>query len=555
MKKTIKTIFCTAIFAVLAVSCQKEIGDVEPNTKGTLEISINGLMGEYSQADATKAELVNTVRVSWKGDETVYVYDGTQCLGSLAASLEGDEDRYALLSTDASHTVIEPAAGTKTLTLVYSPLLTEAPAVSGGAISISFASQSGEKAPFVAYATLDYTGTTITDAVVPFQFATSVIKVNCTGLNANAAIDNATLSNVNTACKLTLSGTAAPIVSGDVFGAITRIGDAYFAADKVNSEGVAVFQIAAPVFKTASKARILTIAQGPDHFEYKNFSTKSLPAATSVNTVCQLVELPAGALPGLFSVSATKQIHFSKGNLYAKYEDSKWNWNFYSQQFGYNSLNTGYERSAESGDTEIDTFTWGYDKEKSTDPVGEDYVKSHYNQFDELVYDRPSSEGGDDWGVAYCESNNVAVGTWRTLTTAEWQYLFSYDGTEDDGTDYSNSIRKDRYRLGVTVCGKENCAVFAPDFWDLNAKPLRKSYDSSAWSAAEAEGLVCLPAAGLRSESNIIGVGIGGFYWSSSAAYEDYNSYDVLFDDGRYKPHKYSYRHDAHSVRLVTDSQ
>ena len=73
MKKTIITIICMAAFAVLAVSCQKETGEVEPvaNTKETVEFSINGLMGEYNQIDATKSELVNTVRVSWKNGDIV----------------------------------------------------------------------------------------------------------------------------------------------------------------------------------------------------------------------------------------------------------------------------------------------------------------------------------------------------------------------------------------------------------------------------------------------------------------------------------------------------
>ena len=304
MKKTIRTILYAVVFAVLAVSCQKEINGVEPetNTKETIEISINGLMGEYTQVDATKSELVNTVRVSWKAGDVVYVYDGTQCLGSLIASLDGTEDRYALLSTDDTHTVSAPASGTK-LTLVHSPLLTEAPAVSEGAISISLASQSGEKAPFVAYATLEYTGTTITNAVVPFKFATSVIKVNCTGLKPGTAITSATLSNVNTECKLTLSGTAAPSVSGDINGTITRTGDSYFATGKINAEGEAVFQIAVPALEAASGARILTVAQGSDEVKDKNFSKKAIDPATSVNTVCQLVGLPAGALPGVFTVS------------------------------------------------------------------------------------------------------------------------------------------------------------------------------------------------------------------------------------------------------------
>ena len=101
MKKIIRTILYAVVFAVLAVSCQEENNEVEPiaNTKENIEISINGLMGEYTQVDVTKAELVNNVRVSWKGGETVFVFDGTECIGSLIASLdENGDDRYALLS-------------------------------------------------------------------------------------------------------------------------------------------------------------------------------------------------------------------------------------------------------------------------------------------------------------------------------------------------------------------------------------------------------------------------------------------------------------------------
>ena len=126
MKKTIRTILCAAACVVMAVSCHNEVdgtGSVSSTGK-TVEISINGLMGEYTQADATKASLVNNIRVSWEGGEKVYVFDGTKCLGSLKATINED-DRYALLSTDGTHTVAVPSEGTTKLTLVYSPLLKE----------------------------------------------------------------------------------------------------------------------------------------------------------------------------------------------------------------------------------------------------------------------------------------------------------------------------------------------------------------------------------------------------------------------------------------------
>ena len=129
MKKSVFLFILAAMF----VSCQESVEPTNPEeSKGTIDISIKGLMGEYTQADAAKASPVYIVLPSWEAGNIVYVYDGAQCLGSLIVS--------------------------------------------------------------------------------------SVIRAKCTGLNADIAITSATLSNVNTTCKLTLSGNAAPAVAGDVKG-------------------------------------------------------------------------------------------------------------------------------------------------------------------------------------------------------------------------------------------------------------------------------------------------------------------------------------------------
>ncbi|MCQ2094760.1 MAG: hypothetical protein MJY81_07195 [Bacteroidaceae bacterium] len=515
MKKTITTILCTAIFAVLAVSCQKSIDSenpVEPTNpterdNGTIDIRVNGLMGEYSQVDATRAVLVNNVRVSWEGDETVYVYDGTQCLGTLKASLEGTEDRYALLSTDDTHTVSTPASGTTTLTLVYSPLLTEAPTVSGGAISVSLASQSGEKAPFVAFATLDYTGTTITNAVVPFKFATSVIKVNCTGLKPGTAITSATLDNVNTKCKLTLSGSAAPTVSGDVNGTITRTGDAYFADSKVNSEGEAVFQIAVPKLETASGARDLTVEQGSDKFRDWKFTTSSLNPATSVNTVCQLGIYHRKA----FSVSDRKHVYFSMGNLwYGKVEgETESALHFETNQWE-STPSFNNQESGTMDPNHVSHFTWANTVEKAISE--KDY------DTDNLFCDENHKQSVDD-------SANI----YYALSKEEWDYLLK---------ERTMPYGKNRYSVatcpnsGVSIEGEPRYGLFLyPD--DYSGNEVGTTDGPDTWDGINDAGIVFLPAAGHRTG---YGVSFGylqstkydtfrGRYWTSSSGY--------YIDDGR----------------------
>ena len=280
MKKTIRTILCTAFLAVLAASCQKEIEKAEPvsGARESIEISINGLMGEYTQVDATKSELVNTVRVAWEGGESVYVYDGISYLGSLASMLDGNDNRYAILSG-----TIDAPAGNKLL-LVHSPLLKEAPAIEGGMLSVSLAEQTTGKAPFVVYATLDYTDGNITGAIVPFTFATSVVRVNCTGLEPGTAISSAEISNVNTSCVLTFED-GAVTASGAEEGSITRLAANGF--DNVNIEGDASFQFAVPDLGT-STVRTLTVRQGDVEHIDANFSTASIKPNHSVNTICTM---------------------------------------------------------------------------------------------------------------------------------------------------------------------------------------------------------------------------------------------------------------------------
>lgn len=382
-----------------------------------------------------------------------------------------------------------PADGTKKLTLVHSPLLTEAPSVSNGAISISLAEQSSEKAPFVAYATLYYTGTTITNALVPFKFATSVIKVNCTGLKANTAIDIVTLSNVNTACKLTLSGTAA--------------------------------------FETASSARVLTVAQGLDYCKYKNFSKNSLPTATSVNTVCQAIAIPTGALPGEFTINDSgKKIHFSHGNLYFDGAD----WGFEPEQYYFRTYNNFGKCDADGYSEDFGTASghWGL--------FGWSTAYSNYGM---IISNNIEAYPGDfvDWGMAYCESNNIADGSWRTLTGGteyEWKYLF------------------DNHDNIWGTCNDVPGRFIAPDDFEGGTKALSEAVNN--WESAQAIGIIFLPAAGYRILDSVDNVGVQGCYWSSSecSEYEGYGMY--FFQDGSLIKVVGYYRYSGVSVRLVTES-
>ena len=74
------------------------------------------------------------------------------------------------------------------------------------------------------------------------------------------------------------------------------------------------------------------------------------------------------------------------------------------------------------------------------------------------------------------------------------------------------------------------------------------SYNTTTWPAAEAAGLVCLPAAGYRSGSSVEKVGISSYnYYWSSAPYPSDLSYAYAQNGVGYL------RYSGFSVRLVKD--
>ena len=228
--------------------------------------------------------------------------------------------------------------------------------------------------------------------------------------------------------------------------------------------------------------------------------------------------IDGNTLWGTFSVKNTEKVRFSKGNLRAKKGGDNWTWGFYDNQYECNSLNgSSSSRTAKSEDTEIDLFCWGYNDNNSVVPTTSSYESSF-----------------SDWGP------QVGSG-WSTLSSSEWEYLITTRGT---GVTYR--------KYGVTVCGKANCLVIAPDG---NTTAIASSYDASAWAAAEASGFVCLPAAGYRNGSDVGNVGDYGGYWSSSPKESDASgSYLLYFINSSVAPSNSGYRNYGHSVRLVVSS-
>ena len=257
-------------------------------------------------------------------------------------------------------------------------------------------------------------------------------------------------------------------------------------------------------------------------------------------------KLPEGALPGEFSISAAKKVHFSQGNLVATVNASgvPVAWKFATKQHDYLGEG-GANHTIGSSAGDVDLFCW------STDATSNNWGIYTMTEITEGVTDG----NFNDWG------KNIGNGNvWRTLSTEEWQYLFSYDGSEHGGANYDNDTRRGKYKYGVTVCGKECCVVLLPDNWDTSLLSLDKFANTTEyneettvkWSEMEAAGAVCLPAAGYRKGLIMYAVDSLGNYWTSSAYDDDYAFSESFLGDIIYAD-DYDIRYLGFSVRLVTN--
>ena len=261
-----------------------------------------------------------------------------------------------------------------------------------------------------------------------------------------------------------------------------------------------------------------------------------------------------GALSGKFSVSDTKKVYFSKGNLQAKIASYSSNvataseWKFADSQ--YSCIGNAAGNNSFAADSWVDLFCWvGASADKNT------YGLITFTSSSQANHGNVSDESlKTDWGTAAASS--IGSG-WRTLSSAEWEYLF--------GTNSSNkrTTTSGLYFAKATVNSVLG-VILLPDDWSTsyytlssanskNAAFTVNQISSSDWSSKlESHGCVFLPAAGRRIGSLVDVVGWGGVYWSSSA-FNAGNAYCVdFYSDGVY-PAIGGVRYDGFSVRLVHD--
>ena len=245
-------------------------------------------------------------------------------------------------------------------------------------------------------------------------------------------------------------------------------------------------------------------------------------------------------LSGKFSVSATKQVQFSRGNLQATCSSADgnsstqetWTWHFAEHQWDYignaaanNSINGN--GSVSTAGT-VDLFGW----------VGASSTWEGAAQYG-ITNSMEQAGGTDGYGNNETESlksdwgNTIGTG-WRTLTSDEWKYLF------------------DNHTKGWSTVNGVNGYVIRPNGVST---AIAASYTASDWAAEEAAGSVFLPATGYRQGTEVYNVGSHGNYWSSSPNTSEVKfAYRLYFSDSNLDPQSSYLRFFGYPVRLVKDA-
>ena len=257
-----------------------------------------------------------------------------------------------------------------------------------------------------------------------------------------------------------------------------------------------------------------------------------------------------GATVALFSVSATKQVRFSRGNL--QYQASTDTWRFAEQQYAI--IGGANENISETNSGWIDLFGWGTSGWASGasehQPWSSSFEDTDYWPGGNATNSLVGACANADWGVYNAISNGGnRPGMWRTLTNVEWRYLLAQrEGCADKWAK-------------ATVDGVKGL-VFLPDEWTLPQGLTFSSarngfstntYTVAQWEQMENAGAVFLPAAGVRYAIFPDYMGVYGAYWSSSR-YTDKLALVFVFSDNLEHPASGEHRAYGLSVRLVKDA-
>ena len=265
-----------------------------------------------------------------------------------------------------------------------------------------------------------------------------------------------------------------------------------------------------------------------------------------------------GALSGVFSVSDSTMIHFSRGNL--QYKASTNTWRFATNQ--YDIIGLDNNKISNTYDGWIDLFGWGtsgYNHGATCyQPWSISIGEQDYNAYGNTNKNLFDETGQADWGYNAISNGGNQENKWYTPTIQEWNYLANLRQTPS-GIRFAKAIVNDVKGL-----------IFLPDNWEadtyefVGANDGHTEYPQNVISDVDWEtilepaGAVFLPAAGSRygqtpsAYSTLSNQYARAYYWASSVATNS-GAMMLTFTKGTLNCNTEltNYRYQGQSVRLV----
>jgi len=493
-------IFSLCASALLLLSCQKdELNNEQQKEEGPI------ITASYD-TDDTKTELDSDGKTpKWSAGDQVWVSSGANSKTITLKASGTPTLEYGIISSDGRSFEFMGISGATTTYAVY-PASCAAGTASASKVQITIPSNQDGTFKNANICVAIGNGTSI-----KFKNAVAVLKVRQNKVN----------QTFNFSAGKAVAGTFTADASGNL------------------SDGSSTSTSISCTKFTGTGYFALAPGTSSDKPKYKvgdSGTEKTLPEAAKTITRNKLYTVTAPGT-GLFSVSSSKKVIFSPGNLQAVYSTStsSYSWQFAENQWKYigNAAGNTTIGTSQTDKAVVDLFGW------STAATNYGINTSTSN----------STYSGNfrDWGGALPSS----YGTWRTLSGGssggEWNYLLTertVNGGKGEGKSYLratiNSDATSRYGM-----------IIYPD--NYTAQTGATSYTSSEWQTMEAAGCVFLPAAGYRFGSDVSNVGSYGYYWSSTPNGSN-GAYDLYFRSGNvYPAFNYVYRYYGQSVRLVQE--
>ena len=362
-----------------------------------------------------------------------------------------------------------------------------------------------------------------------------------------------------------------------IFGSLTSLP---FSLLSITPGGSSYLSLSAP---TLSSNVVTSTLTGVAYGGSSHTITATVPAVntSSGEELTQTISVTCSKIYG-FTVASGKTVEIARSNLkYTGNGDGTGIWALTEDPWTLVESSTivaenyGYDSSGQ-GTTPISLFGWGTSGWNNGNVSYQPYnTTSNYEQYGPVgnyslvLIDENHDYRNADWGI-YNTTGGRSISRldgsgWRTLTSAEWIYLFN------TRTDHNSKYGHCRIKIGETSYIKG--MLLLPDDW---AAPTgfsfasgtggydRTTFDATAssgaanaWVDIEAAGAVFLPAAGYRPTTTVSNMNSQGYYWAST----EYHSYErpsgaakcIRFYTDSVLPDDQYVRNYGLSVRLVRE--